>query len=195
MKKGLVHPTLFLDFIEGGIMTGKRYKNKELFRVGKIVNTQGLGGELRLISTSDFPDRFAPGLDFIAENIKKELIEVKLKTVRLHKNFILVSFAGYEGINEVIQFKTGNLYVTEENLAGLDDGEYYFHQLIGLQVVDEGGNIIGKIKDILQTGANDVYVVARDGKSDLLLPVIDECVLAIDLESRTVRVHVLEGLE
>lgn len=173
----------------------KSYNGKQLFRVGKIVNTQGIKGELRIIPVTDFPDRFQPGLEFIIDQDKKSPIEVIVESARPHKNFILLKFKGYNSINDVEQWKGGELFVTEDNLAELEEGEYYFHQLLGLDVKTEDGTLIGTLKDILQTGANDVYVVAREGNKDLLLPVIDECVLDIDLVEKVVTVHILPGLE
>jgi 16S rRNA processing protein RimM len=173
----------------------KTYQGQRLFRVGKLVNTQGLKGELRLVPMTDFPDRFQAGLDFVVESITGEQTAVKLEQARPHKNFLIASFQGYKSINEVEQWKGGELFVTEENLARLEDGEYYFHQLIGMEVLTEDNEPVGVLKDILQTGANDVYVIQRPDKKDLLLPAIDDCIINVDVENNRMIVHILLGLE
>ncbi|OEF98782.1 hypothetical protein BHF68_02595 [Desulfuribacillus alkaliarsenatis] len=171
------------------------YQGKKLFRVGKIVNTQGIKGELRLVPTTDFPDRFKPKSLFIIKNASGEMNEVELEKARPHKNFIIIKIQGCESINEVEKWKGSELFVTEDNLATLAEGEYFFHQLLGCKVQSEEAEEIGVLDNILQTGANDVYVVKREGKKDLLLPVIDECVKDIDTENKIITVHVMPGLE
>jgi len=173
----------------------KTYQGQKLFRVGKLVNTQGLKGEMRMIPTTDFPERFQAGLDFVVESITGQQTAVKLEHARPHKKFLLVAFKGYESINEVEHWKGGELFVTEGNLAELEDGEYYFHQLIGMEVLTEDNKPIGKLKEILQTGANDVYVIQRLDKKDLLLPAIDDCIIDIDVDNNKMIVHILPGLE
>lgn len=173
----------------------KTYQGQRLFRVGKIVNTQGLRGELRVISVTDFPDRFQPECEFIIVGSKGQPEPVIVEQARSHKNFMLLKFKGYDSINDVEKWKGSELFVTEDNLAELEDGEYYFHDLLGLTVQTETGELVGTLSDILQTGANDVYVVKRDGQKDLLLPVIDECVLDIDIPGKKIVVHILPGLE
>ncbi len=171
------------------------YQGKQLFRVGKIVNTQGLRGELRIIPTTDFTDRFQSGYQFIATTARGEQVEVTLQHARSHKTFLLLQFRGYTSINEVEKWKGGELFVTEDNLAPLEDGEYYFHQLLGLNVLTEDRQPVGVISDILQTGANDVYVIKRDLQKDLLLPAIDECIIETDLKNKQMIVRILPGLE
>ena len=147
------------------------------YNVGKIVNTQGLQGELRVLSVTDFAD---------------ERFEVA--SHRKHKNFDIVKFKGLYHINDVEKYKGCSLKIAEENLTDLDDGEFYYHEIIGLDVY-EGNTLIGQVKEILQPGANDVWVVKRKGKKDLLLPYIPPVVLDVDVAAGRIEVELMEGLD
>jgi len=168
------------------------------FNVGKLVNTQGIKGEVRVISTTDFPDqRFKKGNRvFVDDEQTHSMIQLEIDGVRSQKNFIILHFKGYDSINDVLKFKPAILKVDESSLSDNDlaDGEYYYHQIIGLDVV-ESGDIIGTVKEILAPGANDVWVVKRDHKSDLLLPKIDSVIKSVDLDKGEIQVEVPEGLD
>jgi 16S rRNA processing protein RimM len=169
---------------------------KKWFNIGKIVNTQGIKGEVRVISTTDFPEeRYAKGnVVYIFTSNDAEPIAVKVASHRLHKNFNLLTFEGYMNINQVEKFKGSILKVPEEQLSELDEGEYYYHEIIGCNVFSEEGQEIGKVKEIISTGANDVWVLSRKGQKDALIPYIDDVVLDIDLENQKIVIHVMEGL-
>ncbi|MFD1735793.1 ribosome maturation factor RimM [Bacillus salitolerans] len=166
------------------------------FNVGKIVNTQGIKGEVRVISTTDFPQqRYAKGnMLFIFTNQNEKPVPVKVASHRVHKNFDLLTFEGLHTINDVEKFKGSILKVPEEQLGELDEGEYYYHEIIGCQVISEDGLEIGKIKEIISTGANDVWVISREGEKDVLIPYIEDVVLQIDTEHKKIIIHPMEGL-
>ena len=107
----------------------------------------------------------------------------------------MVKFAGYDNINDVEVFRNRELKVSEEDQQPLEDGSYYYHQIIGLTVKTVDGRELGTIKEILSPGANDVWVVQRPQKSDLLLPKIDDVIKNVDLEQGIVEVELMEGLE
>ncbi|MGZ7204615.1 ribosome maturation factor RimM, partial [Streptococcus pyogenes] len=134
------------------------------FNVGKIVNTQGLQGELRVMSVTDFADeRFKKGAILSLFNEKNQFVmEVEIANHRKQKNFDIIKFKGLYHINDVEKYKGFTLKVAEENLTDLEDDEFYYHEIIGLDVY-ENDVLIGQIKEILQPGANDVWVVARRG--------------------------------
>lgn len=141
----------------------------EYYRVGKLVNTHGVRGEMRVIVTTDFPDeRFVVGQQLYIDDAAKT--PVVINSVRQHKGFTLVTFENYTDINQVLPFKTHDLLVADEDLQPLDDGEYYYRDLIGLTVIDQDNQVLGKVSEILSPGANDVWVIPRKGKSDILLP-------------------------
>lgn len=167
----------------------------EYLNVGKIVNTHGIRGEVRVISQTDFPEeRYRSGAQLVLFRDNKEPVTLTIKTHRKHKNFDLVSFEGYPNINDVEVFRDGILKVSKDDLIDLDEGEFYYHQIIGLTVVDETGKELGKIKEILSPGANDVWVVQRPKQKDALIPYIESVVKEIDIESGVVHVEIPEGL-
>ena len=111
-----------------------------------------------------------------------------------HKNFDILSFEGHPNINDVEKYRDGILKVAKDNLAELAEDEFYYHQIIGATVYDETGSELGKIKEILSPGANDVWVVQRPKKKDLLLPYIEGVVTKVDVENQRIDVDIPEGL-
>ena len=165
------------------------------YKVGKIVNTQGLRGEVRVISTTDFAEeRYKKGTELAIFKDGEFLTFVTVASHRRHKNFDLLTFEGMNRIEDVEKYKECLLKVAEEQLTELEDDEFYYHEIIGLEVY-EGDNLIGTIKEIFQPGANDVWVVKRKGKRDLLLPYIPPVVLNVDIPNNRVDVELLEGLD
>lgn len=166
------------------------------FKVGKIVNTQGLQGELRVLSVTDFADeRFKKGSQLSIFSEQDEyLLDVEVASHRKQKNFDIVKFKGLYHINDVEKYKGTVLKVAETNLSELAEDEFYYHEIIGLDVYEDEV-FIGKISEILQPGANDVWVVKRKGKKDLLLPYIPPVVLNVDVEGKRVDVALMEGLD
>ena len=166
------------------------------FNVGKIDNTQGLHGEMRVLSVTDFAEeRFKKG-NILALFDKKDqfVMDVEIASHRKVKNFEIIKFKGMYHINDIEKFRDFTLKVREEDLTDLEDGEFYYHEIIGLEVY-ENDVLLGTIKEILQPGANDVWVVKRKGKRDLLLPYIPPVVLGIDIEQGRVDVEIPEGLD
>lgn len=167
----------------------------EYLNVGKIVNTQGLKGEVRVISQTDFPElRYKKGASLTLFQEKKEPIKLTIKSHRKHKNFDIVSFENHASINDVEKYREGILKIAKEALTELSEDEFYYHEIIGLTVIDETGTEIGKIKEILSPGANDVWVIQRTKQKDLLLPYIESVIKKVDLEQGTVNVEIPEGL-
>ena len=167
----------------------------DFYNVGKIVNTHGIRGDVRVMPTTDFvAERFAKGQDLYLQQAGEPL-KLTVESARQHKGFILVKFVGYDNINDVQAFRDHELMVSVKDQQPLEDGQYYYHQIIGLSVKTVDGEELGTIKEILSPGANDVWVVQRDGKKDLLLPVIDDVVKDVDLDAGEVTVELMEGLE
>lgn len=166
------------------------------FNVGKIVNTHGIRGEVKVISSTDFPEeRYKKGNTLYIEIGPKEMVEVKVASERLHKNFYLLTFVGLGNINDVEKFKGKILKISEDQLDDeLTEDEFYYHEIIDCEVFTEEGEKLGTISEILSPGANDVWVVKRSGEKDLLLPYIENVVKEVDVENKKVIVHLLEGL-
>lgn len=168
----------------------------EYYDVGKVVNTHGLKGEVRVISITNNPqDRYAIGSELTWFGEGGEAVDLEVSGHRVHKNFDLLQFKGYPTINEVEDFVGGILRVREDYLLELNEHEFYLHEIIGCQVVDENGEEIGKVKEVLSPGANDVWVVQRYKQKDLLLPYIESVILKVDVANQVVTAHILEGLD
>ncbi|OAT73393.1 ribosome maturation factor RimM [Parageobacillus thermoglucosidasius] len=166
------------------------------FNVGKIVNTHGIRGEVRVISRTDFPEeRYKKGNTlYIFMEKSEEPIEVIVKSHRVHKSFDLLSFEGYDSINLVEKFKGAMLKVPESQLGELNEGEYYFHEIIGCTVVTEEGETVGTVSEILTPGANDVWVVKRNNGKEVLIPYIEDVVKNVDVEAKMITIRPMEGL-
>lgn len=166
------------------------------FNVGKIVNTHGIKGEIRVIARTDFAEeRFRPGngLSLFMPDCK-EPIQLTIETHRIHKSFHLLTFKGYENVNDVEKFKGGILKIHEGQLTELEEDEYYFHEIIGCDVFTTKGEEIGKIKEILTPGANDVWVIKGKADKDILIPYIDQVVKKVDIKEKVVLIEPMEGL-
>lgn len=169
---------------------------QKYFNVGKIVNTHGIKGEVRVISRTDFPEeRFAPGSQlYLFVNERAEPILLEVASWRQHKDFELLSFKGYDSIDKVESFKGGMLKVAASDREPLPEGEYYFHEIIGCVVYTTEGEEIGTITSILQPGANDVWVVEDRTRKEFYIPYINDVVKEVDVEEKRVVIEVLEGL-
>lgn len=166
---------------------------EDLFQIGAVTSTHGLRGELKVYPTTDEPARYQKLKEVILDTGKEQL-SLKIEHARLFKQMVIIKFEGFDHINEVEKFKGAKLYVTRENALELGEDEYYFADLAGLRVETEEGQLLGKVTDILQTGANDVYVIGRERQKDLLIPAIKDCVKQIDLENGRMVIHLLPGL-
>ncbi|SDN27252.1 ribosome maturation factor RimM [Alkalicoccus daliensis] len=166
--------------------------------VGKIVNTHGIRGEVRVISRTDFPElRFAEGSKLTVFQEGKSSETVIVASWRQHKQFDLLTFEKVENVNEAEKFKGSLLKIHRDQLHEneLETGEYYFHEIVGLTVFTDQGEKIGTVKEILTPGANDVWVIhAEDSKKEVLIPYIEEVVKEIDLKENKVIITPMEGL-
>jgi len=171
--------------------------SEKLLTVGKIVNTHGIRGEVKVMPYSDFADqRFASKSRLHIVPEKGSPVEVTVETSRFHKNMYIVKFKELHGINEVEKFKGALLKITADLQEELPENEYYFHEIIGCRVVtdEEPGEELGVISEILTPGANDVWVVKTPKGKQILLPAIPDVVLDVDKEAKLIRVHLMEGL-
>ena len=170
----------------------------EWFNVGRIVNTHGIRGELRILSTTDFEDeRFKIGSKLAAfKEGDKQPTWITIGSLRRHKNFILVTFEGLENMNLVEPFKGGMLKVTMDQLADdeLRENEYYHFEIKDCEVFSEEGELIGVVTDILETGANDVWEVKAASGKNHYIPYIEDVVKEIDVDEKKIVIHVMEGL-
>ncbi len=166
---------------------------EDLLQVGIITSTHGVRGEVKVYPTTDDPRRFRR-LKEVVLDTGKEKMNLEIEGVKFFKQFVILKFKGLDNINDIEKYRQKSLYVTRKNAVRLQRDEYFIADLIGLKVQDEDGKELGTVKDVIETGANNVYEVEMaDGKS-LLLPAIKQCILNVDVENGTMQVHVLEGL-
>lgn len=166
----------------------------ERFQVGVITSPHGLRGEVKVYPTTDDPSRFKILKELILREKRSERV-LKVRSVKFFKQFVILGFEGLNRIEDVESLRQCPLLVERKDAVPLEEDEYYIADLIGLSVRREDGTEIGTLKEVLETGANDVYVVGREGQKDLLLPAISQCILDVQPEEGFITVHILEGLE
>lgn len=164
----------------------------EYFVIGKIVNTQGLKGEIRVLPTTDDAKRFKL-LKEISVYKKDEMAIYSVENVRLHKQFVLLKLKGIDSIDEAQKLKNTEIKINKCEAIPCEKDEYYIGDLYDMRVVTKDGEDLGKIVDIIVTGANDVYVVKK-GDVQILIPAIKKCILNIDIKEKLMEVYLLEGL-
>lgn len=162
-------------------------------RVGVIASTHGLKGEVKVFPTTDDPERFRK-LKQVILDTKREQKSLTITQVRYFKNQVILKFKEFQDINEIEKYRGCDLLVSREDAVPLKENENFIVDLIGMQVETEEGEALGMLTDVLQTGANDVYVVETKEGKELLLPAIPACILQVDVEAKLMRVHLLEGL-
>lgn len=168
----------------------------EWYNVGKIVNTHGIKGEVRVISQTDFPEeRYELGSELAVFMPKsKQPVRVIVTSHRRHKNFDLLTFEGYPTINDVEKFRDGILKVSEKELTELEEHEFYYHEIIGCRVVTAAGESIGTVTEIIETGANDVWTVLPEEGKPHYIPYIEDVVREVNIEDKVITIELMEGL-
>ncbi|MCR5670799.1 MAG: ribosome maturation factor RimM [Butyrivibrio sp.] len=165
------------------------------FQVGVIASTHGLGGEVNVFPTTEDPSRFKKLKKVTLHTQRGEEIELDVQSARFFKKFVIVKFKQFDNINDVEKFRGCELTIDRKDAIKLEPGEFYCADLIGLSIVDEDGNELGKLTEILQTGANDVYEMTRAGSEEkIYIPAIKDCIKEIDPKEGKIVIHVMEGL-
>jgi 16S rRNA processing protein RimM len=159
--------------------------------IGFLRRPHGVSGEIIMDVHTDFPERIKSGKKVLIGEKRQPLT---LDTVRPHANGLLVSLRGVDTPEEAGKFRNQWVYVKASEVPPLPEGKHYKYELVGLDVIDDNGNALGKLTEILETGANDVYIVRDDSGKEILLPAIPPVILNIDMEQRVMKVHLLEGL-
>ncbi len=162
-------------------------------QVGVITSTHGLKGECKVFPTTDDMARFKKLKEVRAET-GKGMETLRITQVRFHKNMAMLKFDGIDTIEEIQAYKGCSLLIPRKDAVPLAPGEYFLCDLVGLAAYEDNGNRLGTVKEILRTGANDVYVVEREDKKEVLIPNIKDCILEVSLEEKRMTVHLLEGL-
>ena len=165
---------------------------EQYLQVGIISSTHGIRGEVKVFPTTDDPARFKVLKNVILDT-GKEQIPMEIQGVKFFKQFVIVKFKGIDNINDIEKYKGKSLLVTRENASPLEEDEYYIADLIGMAVFTEDGEF-GVLKDVIETGANEVYVVDSKEHGEVLIPAIHDCILDVNVEEQTMKVHLLDGL-
>lgn len=153
----------------------------ELMEIGKVVNTFGIKGELKILPYVKYFE------DLNRINIKNNTYEIE--RMRKQKNLFIVKLKGFDDINQIEDLKDCNVFIEEQDKPELQQGEYYIKDLIGFEVYTDEGKLLGKLDDVFNTGANDIYQVG-----EILLPAIKDVVKQVDTKNKKIIVHILKGL-
>ena len=166
---------------------------EDLLKVGVITTTHGIRGEVKVYPTTD-ADRFLD-LEYVLLDTGREKRKLEIQNVKYFKNLVILKFKGIDNINDIEKYKGKSLFVTRENAVELEEDEYYIGDLIGMEVyTDDSEERFGVLKDVMETGANEVYIITSENHGEVLLPAIHECILDIDVEAKKMKVHLMEGL-
>lgn len=166
---------------------------EQRLRVGVIASTHGIRGEVKVFPTTDSASRFKKIKEVILISEEGEQ-DLQIESVKFFKKFVILKFTGIDNINDIEKYKGCELYVDRAKAQRLRRNEYYIADLLGMEVVQDTGRKLGTIRDVIETGANDVYVVAMEQGRELLIPAIKQCILNVEIESGRMEVHLLEGL-
>ena len=166
---------------------------EDLLQVGVITKTHGIRGEVKVYPTTDDAHRF-DYLESVLLDTGKELCELEIQRVKYFKQFVILKFRDVDNINDIEPYKGKSLYVTRDFAVPLEENEYYIADLIDMDVFLEDGSLFGTLKDVMETGANDVYVIHTTDKKEVLVPAIKDCVKEVDVEQNKMIIHLLKGL-
>lgn len=167
---------------------------EDLLQVGVITSTHGIKGEVKVFPMTDDNRRFKKLKECMLQ-YKEEWIPVKVQGARFFKNMVILKFEGIDNINDVEQYKQCGIFVDREHAVKLEQDEYFIADLLGIQVDREDGSPLGKLTEIIPTGANDVYVVTDANQKEWLFPAIKDCILKVDMEKRRMTVRMMKGME
>lgn len=168
-------------------------QNNDYLQVGVITQTHGIRGEVKVFPTTDDPARFKT-LKNVVLDTGRSYLPLEIESVKFFKQFVILKFKGIDNINDIEKYKKSPLLVSREDAVDLEEDEYFMADMIGMNVVTEDGTPFGVLTDIMETGANDVYVVETEEHGEVLLPAIKECILDVDIEAQKMTIHLMSGL-
>ena len=166
---------------------------EDMLQVGVITQTHGVRGEVKVFPTTDDVNRFKK-LKQVILDTGKETMPLEIQSVKFFKQFVILKFKGIDNINDIEKYKRCSLYVTREHAVPLEEDEYFIADMIGMEVCTEDGNIFGTLKDVIETGANDVYVIENAEHGEVRVPAIKECIRSVDIEKGQMMIHLMDGL-
>lgn len=166
---------------------------EQLLQVGIISSTHGVRGEVKVFPTTDDMKRYKK-LKEVQVDTGKDKKTLQIEGVKFFKQFVILKFKGYDTLDDIVVYKGKSLFVDRKNAVRLNKDEYFIADLIGLKVENEDQSFSGILSDVIETGANDVYVIKTPEGKEVLIPAIKECILQVDVESGFMQVHLLDGL-
>ena len=166
---------------------------EQLLQVGVISSPHGVRGEVKVFPTTDDVKRFKK-LKKVILDTGKEQLPLEIEGVKFFKQFVILKFRGIDNINDIEKYKGKRLLVDREHAVKLKKDEYFIADMIGMDVFTEDGELFGALKDVMETGANDVYIIEMSDGKEVLVPAIKQCILDVDIENRKIVIHLLEGL-
>jgi 16S rRNA processing protein RimM len=166
---------------------------EQFLKIGVITTTHGVRGEVKVFPTTDDADRYLD-LDevILRKNGKSE--NHGIENVKFFKKQVILKLSGIDSMNDAELYRNWEIFIPREEGVELDENEYYQADLIGLTVYTEDGKEFGELREVLETGANDVYVVRTAAGKDVLLPAIRDCIIDVNIEEGTMKVHLLPGI-
>ena len=180
------------------VLTQKEDNNLRLSNdpvvIGKITTTHGLKGAVKVLPMTEDSDRFYDLTQVMAELAGGGQKVLTVKTVQPFKEGFLMEFKEIGDINAAQAFRGAFLQIPRSQALELAEDEYYIFEIIGAAVFTDEGEYLGKLTEVIETGANDVYEVTAEDGSEILIPVIPDCVLEVDTDQKVVKVHLLEGM-
>lgn len=162
-------------------------------QVGVISSTHGVRGEVKVFPTTDDVTRFRQ-LKKVYLDTGREMLPLEIQNVKFFKQFAILKFKGIDNINDIEKYRGKSLMIDREDAVDLDEGEYFIADMIGMKVCTEDGSEFGTLKDVMETGANDVYIIDSLEHGEVLIPAIRECILDVDMDEDRMTIHLMEGL-
>ena len=166
---------------------------EEFLQVGVISSTHGVRGEVKVFPTTSDKESFRD-LKSVTLDTGKERISLEIQQVKFFKQMVILKFRGIDSINDIERYKGKSLWVPREEALPLGEDEYYIADLIGMEVSLEDDTYFGRLRDVIETGANDVYAVETAEGREVLIPAIKECILQVDVQAGKMRIHLMKGL-
>lgn len=162
-------------------------------QVGVISSTHGVRGEVKVFPTTDDVTRFRQ-LKKVYLDTGREMLPLEIQNVKFFKRFAILKFKGIDNINDIEKYRGKSLMIDREDAVDLDEDEYFIADMIGMKVCTEDGSEFGTLKDVMETGANDVYIIDSPEYGEVLIPAIRECILDVDMDEDRMTIHLMEGL-
>lgn len=167
---------------------------EKYLEIGVVTSPHGVRGEVKVFPTTDDAGRFRLLDEVLLREGGDGLVSHKVENVKFFKNMVILKLSGVDSMDEAEKIRGREILIPREEGVPLEENEYYFADMIGMKVFSEEGELLGELRDILQTGANDVYVVQSEQHGEVLIPAIKDCIISVNTEEGTMTVHLLPGL-